>query len=289
MAANFATLMTGGAAQFARLLGQAEAQFSVAPPGLPSTLTVGVPAFSFTTPGPFAISPPSLASSLVVGEPTFAFSGPQGFAIEPPSLPSTLTIGTPTFSFTRPVQIGEPVTLAEAKLAARLDDDPDTGANPLDAFIQSAITAAREQAEHITGRTYRRREFSFELEAWPAPDRRFPVCEPSACAISYFNAERQWQELAPQAFEFAPIAGQAEVAPALDTQWPPLGRRAVGALVRITFTAGPADPADVPEQVKLYIKAHVASWVSNPEAVSGRAVQFTPLLASLLDAERLYT
>lgn len=286
--------MLGGAfasAPFGAIDGVAAAwdgTFSVSVPSTPSTLIIGTPTASFTVGSTFAVSVPGIGSTLQIGTPTASFSVPQLFSVQVPGLASALTIGVPTASFTRPSATGEPVTLEEARLAARVDADPDTGMSPLDDFIQGAITAAREQAEHVTGRTYRRRTIRFELEAWPVPDHRFSVCEPTACAISYFNEARQWQVLAADAFEFAPISGQAEIAPALDTSWPALGRRAVGALVRVDFTAGPADPSEVPEQVKVFIKAQVASWVNNPEALSGRTVQFNPLLERLLDAERLW-
>ena len=52
-------------------------------------------------------------------------------------------------------------------------------------------------------------------------------------------------------------------------------------------TAGPAAPADVPEKVKLYIKANVAAWIKTPEATATGALALNPLFERLLDSQEL--
>lgn len=226
----------------------------------------------------FSVSAPAVASTLVIGTPTVTFV--SGFSVSAPAVASTLTIGVPSFSFTAGASL-EPVTVAESKLAARIDDAD------LDLYIAAAISAAREHAEHITGRTYRRRVLRTELADWPAAGHSFSVHDPSGCEISYYSPTG-WQVLDTAAFEFAGIDNGAQVAPALDTTWPELGRRALGARVRIDFTAGPASPDDVPEQVKLYIKAQVAAWADNPSGLIAGNLQPHPFLERLLDAEVLW-
>lgn len=255
--------------------------FSVDVPGIPSSLAIGAPSLSFTVPAPFFVSPSGVQSTLNFGAPSFSFSGPSAFSVAVPGIASTMAVGTPSFSFQHGDTM-EPVTLEEAKTAARFDGDE------LDALIEGVISAARKQAEHITQRVYRRRTFAFELDEWPAEGYRFPVFEPDVCSISYFNESRTWQGMSPSAFEFAPIGSGAEIAPALDTTWPALGRRAVGARVRVTFTAGPVSRDDVDEQVKLYIKASVSAWINNPDAVQAKALTLSPLFEHLLDEQRVY-
>lgn len=283
------------------------APFAVSPAGIASTLSLGTPSLSFTVPSPFSVSPSGIPSTLTIGSPTLSFAGGSTFSVAPAGIASTLQIGVPSLSFTvpatfavTPAGIGstlafgsasasfqhgdamEPVTLQEAKDAARFDGDE------LDALIEGVISAARKQAEHITQRVYRRRSFAFELDDWPADGYVFPVFEPDLCSVSYFNESRAWVALDASAFEFAPLGSGAEIAPALDTDWPTLGRRAVGARVRVTFTAGPASRDDVDEQVKLYIKASVSAWINNPDAVQAKALTLSPLFEHLLDEQRVY-
>lgn len=183
----------------------------------------------------------------------------------------------------------EPVTLAEAKLAARVDS------NDLDVELSALITSAREQAEHETGRCYRGQVLRTELPDWPAADEALPVHAASACEVRYWTGSDWSAALAPAAYVFAAggIGGNGTVlAPALGTSWPALAERAVGPRVRIDLTAGPTGAGGelpVPESVKLYIKACVAGWANNPDAVSARKLEPSPMLAGLLDAERLWS
>lgn len=173
----------------------------------------------------------------------------------------------------------EPVTLAEAALAARVD-----GAD-LNDLITGAISAARQQAEQITGRHYRPKVVRASLASWPGD--RLPVNAPSACAISYWSGSA-WLDLAPSAYVWAPDGSGVVLAPALGASWPVLGPVAAGPRVRIDLTVGPAAPADVPDAVKLYCKALVAAWIKTPEALVGGSLQRNPLFDVLLDGERLW-
>lgn len=192
-------------------------------------------------------------------------------------------VGTPIIT-TRSAMTDEPVTVEEAKLAAKIDAD----IVELDLLIAGAIRTARESAEHLTGRVYKRRTFRFEREDWPAASERLAVYQPAECTISYFGEDRTWVALASEAYEFAAVKGGTELAPQLDSEWPTLGRKAVGARVRIDITAGPTSPDEVAESVKTYIKAHVSAWVKNPEALAAGAVAINPLFEGLLDGELLW-
>lgn len=178
----------------------------------------------------------------------------------------------------------EPVSVAEAIVSARLDSD---AAAELTASISGAITSARRQAEHLTGRCYRPQVQRVELDDWPSSADLLPVYQPTAVAISYWDGA-DWVDLAAPAYAWASVGIRTGVAPAIGTSWPTLGARAVGARVRIDVTAGPASPADVSDCVKLYIKACVASWAVNPEAMSAKTLEPNPLHACLLDGEKLW-
>lgn len=177
----------------------------------------------------------------------------------------------------------EPVTLDEAKDAARFG----LTETDLDGLIPGIITAAREQAEQITGRCYRPQVLRTELVDWPAADNVLPVFMATDCAVSYWNGST-FVNLSSSQYLYAAEGSGTVLAPVTGGSWPTLGERPVGARVRIDLTAGPAAPADVDESVKLYIKASVAAWVNNPEAVQARTLDVSPLFERLLDRQKLY-
>lgn len=179
--------------------------------------------------------------------------------------------------------MNEPVTLADAKLAARIVDS-DTG---LDMLITGLITSAREQAEQNTGRLYHDATERIDLADWPAVTDVLPVYGPRAVAISYWDGSA-WADLAAESFAWAPQGLGAVIAPAIGSSWPALGEVAVGARVRVTITGGLADPSTAPESIKLYIKALVSVWINNPDAAQRGALQVNPHFDRLLDPERLW-
>lgn len=175
----------------------------------------------------------------------------------------------------------EPVTLAEAKLAARVDT------TDLDTLIGGLITSAREQAEQITGRCYRPQVQRWEFVDWPEADDVLPACGASACAVTYWNGTA-WLELASSAYVFAAEGFGTVLAPVLNTSWPTLPTVAAGPRVRIDLTLGPSDPAQVEESVKLFIKANVTAWLDNGDALVDQRMVVNPLLVRLLDREKVW-
>lgn len=178
----------------------------------------------------------------------------------------------------------EPVTVAEAKSAARYETDD------VDAQVGGLIAAAREAAEHITGRRYRPQILREELRDWPAACDAIAVHEATACVVKYWTGS-DFATLSSAAYVFAPggVGGNGTVlAPVSGGSWPTLADRPVGPRVRIELTAGTATPAEVDQQVKLYICASVAAWLNSPEAVTGGQLAPNPMFARLLDAQTLH-
>lgn len=229
----------------------------------------------------------AIASALVIGLASISA------VFEPGSTVATVTaagaigsaqaMGVPTATATFPSSGGEPVTVPEAKLAARLELD-DTA---FDGLVAGFITAAREQAEQVTGRLYREATVRIELTDWPSSTYRLNVHAPRSVAIQWWDGAA-WQLLDGTLFAFAALDASTVIAPALGAGWPQLGQVAIGPRVRIDITAGPTSSSQVPEQVKLYIKALVSFWVNRPDAGQVGPLQTNPHFDRLLDRERLW-
>lgn len=177
----------------------------------------------------------------------------------------------------------EPVTAADAKLALRIDDDA------FDALLPGLISAARAVAEQELGRQLVAQTWRTELEDWPAVTDIIHVHRATAAAVAYWTGSA-WATLATNAYAYAPNGNGTSLAPALGTDWPSLGDIAIGPRVRIDLTSGLAAEAaaSVPECVRTYITALVGQLIQSPQLTAADAAQAHPLLARLLDSQRIY-
>lgn len=186
-----------------------------------------------------------------------------------------------TYLLTPPA--AEPVEPDDAKLALRIDG------TEFDDLLPALISSARQVAEQETGRAFISQVWRTELADWPATTDVLPVYRPSACAITYWDGAT-WATLAGAAYVFAPSGRGTVLAPALTTAWPTLVDIAVGPRVRIDLTAGlaAASADNVPACVKQYITALVGQMIQSPDLSASQAAAAHPLLARLLDSQRLY-
>lgn len=175
----------------------------------------------------------------------------------------------------------EPVSLAEAKLAARID-----GAE-YDQALPGLIAGARAQAEQECRRAWPLQVWRNEMEDWPAADLVLPFYRPSAAAITYWDGST-WATLAGSQYVLWANGRGASIAPAVGVSWPLLPTVAAGPRVRVDLTVGESTASTVPEGVKTYIKALVALWVRTPEAATTQALQANPYLGALLDPHRVF-
>ena len=177
----------------------------------------------------------------------------------------------------------EPVETDDLKLALKIDSDD------YDLVLPGLIAAARQVAEQEIGRALVAQTWRAELGDWPATTDAIPVYRPTACAITYWDGAT-WATLAGAAYVFAPCGSGTVLAPALGTSWPTLVEIAIGPRVRIDLTAGvAAASADtVPECVKTFITALVGQMIQAPQLNANQTLQDQPLLARLLDSQRLY-
>lgn len=174
----------------------------------------------------------------------------------------------------------EPVTLAEAKLAARVDG------TEFDALIPSLITTARRFAEQVLNRSIIEQTWECVLDAFP--DAEIELGWPKVqgiVSLSYVDTTGATVNLDPSLYVLDNDTLPGWVLPADGTDWPDT-YGTVNA-VRVRFLAGYGQETDtVPEEIKTYIKAHVALWLRQVEAASDKPMTPVPFLENLLDRER---
>ena len=176
----------------------------------------------------------------------------------------------------------EPVTLAEAKLAARIGDT-----DAFDLVVPGLIVAARQMAEQQTGQLFMQQTWRAELVDWPAATDVLHVYRASAAVVTYWTGTA-WASLSGASYMFDALGSGTALAPVTGGAWPALVDKPVGPRVRVDLTAGATSAAAVPECVKLYIKALVAWWIDNPSAGTPGSLQEAPFLRALLDPVRLW-
>lgn len=169
----------------------------------------------------------------------------------------------------------EPVTLAEAKLACRVDIADD------DALITAFITAARETVELIARRALINQTWDLVLDAFPGEDRltlpRPPLS--SVTSITYVSSAGVSAQVAAASYYVDTQSEPGRVVLNTGYSWPATTLRiASGVTVRYVAGYGAAASA-VPERYKVAIKLLVAHWYENRAAVetSGAAPQEVPL------------
>lgn len=174
---------------------------------------------------------------------------------------------------------GEPVTLAEAKLWLRIDDD----ITDQDAMILGLIAAMRAYAENLTGRAFVERTLELRLDCFPA--RAIELPHPplqSVSSISYQDVNGNWQSLlgSPSEFQVDLYREPGRVLPLEDETWPTTSGELD--VVRIEYICGYPSLSQIPAQVKLWMRARIATLNEQREQlVTGTIV--TPLPRDFCD------
>jgi uncharacterized phiE125 gp8 family phage protein len=174
----------------------------------------------------------------------------------------------------------EPVTLAEARLQCKLTDDDSTDE---DALITAWITAAREQAEHYTGRALAVQTIEMALDCFPEyEDDVISLDMPPVTAITsvkYTDTAGVEQTISPSAYALSLYGDSRKLAPTYGNYWP--STRDIPDAARIRCVCG---YASVPKAAKSAILLMVADRFENREGASD-----IPLAARcLLDTIKVY-
>ena len=181
----------------------------------------------------------------------------------------------------------EPVTLAEAKLAARIEVTTD------DSLVSSLITGARVYAETYTRSTFINTTLQLSLEGFPwngpfnfpyASLERYPgtsgrlyLWRPpvsSVTSIQYVDNYGALQTLDPSMYQVQ-TGFKGIIAPAYGTVYPNVRQEFNSVLVTYVAGYGP-DASLVPEGIKTAIKLMVSFWYNNRDAASSGSMSKVP-------------
>lgn len=176
----------------------------------------------------------------------------------------------------------EPITLAEAKLHARVEHDAD------DAMITSYITAAREDAEHELGRPLAAQVWQVTLDAFPAVEMALGPDVTGIQSIQYLDTSGALQTLDQTAYALDNMdRAQCFVLPADGYEWPSTYDTANAVRVRIACGLDP-----VPETVRAWMLLRIGALIEHRAAVAaGQTLTAMPdrFVDRLLDRYRIYS
>jgi uncharacterized phiE125 gp8 family phage protein len=161
-----------------------------------------------------------------------------------------------------------PISLAEAKAIARLDDLDATEDPVIVGYIRGAV-AHLDGADGILGRCLIRQTWRLTLDCFPVV---FELPLPplaDVVSVEYVDPAGAQQTLDPADYIVAGIGSNGTIRPALGKSWP--STQAVPEAVQITFAAGADDWNGVPEPLRAAIGEMVRAMYDGCDA--GQAVR----------------
>jgi uncharacterized phiE125 gp8 family phage protein len=179
----------------------------------------------------------------------------------------------------------EPITLSEAKASPSLRVSASTD----DTDITALIVAARKMAETYTLHALVTQTWELVLDGFPSGGIMVPMPPlQSVTSIKYIDTDGTEQTLDALLYAVDTDSIPGLIVPAYDETWPTDVRDEINA-VRVRFVAGFGAKADVPEDIKAWIKIMVGTLYDNPQAVVvGQTVESMPrsFVDGLLDDYR---
>lgn len=173
----------------------------------------------------------------------------------------------------------EPVSLEDAKNHCRIDGIED------DALIDALIIAARESAEHETGRALCTQTRELVLDAFPEAFvlRGSPV--QSVISVKFIDINGAEQTLDPADTLLDKDSEPGYLVPAYGKSWP--STFALPNAVRVQYVCG---YSTVPESIKAWIKLAVGTMYAQRETVGSNQSAALPdrFWHRLLDPYRIY-
>lgn len=152
----------------------------------------------------------------------------------------------------------EPVTLEDAKWHCRADDADDT-------LLGALIVAARESAEHETGRALCTQTRELVLDAFPEAFvlRGAPI--QSLTSLKYLDTDGVEQTLDPQDTLLDKDSEPGYLLPAYGKAWP--ASYPVPNAVRVCYTCGYGDASAVPQAIKQWMLLAIGAMYAQRETI----------------------
>lgn len=174
----------------------------------------------------------------------------------------------------------EPITLAEAKLHLRVDGTDE------DALITALIQAAREYCENYCNRAILTQTVTLKMQSFPSStegiggiDLRFGKVQ-SITEIKYFDTDNVEQTINAADYSLLNMFESYIVAPVYNTCFPTT--RGDFANITVTYLAGWATVAEVPQVIKLAMLLFIGSSYENREDAKQMAVNASQRLLNPL-------
>jgi uncharacterized phiE125 gp8 family phage protein len=176
-----------------------------------------------------------------------------------------------------------PVSMVDAKAHLRVDTSDD------DTLITAMLGAATQMAEQVTGRALMQQAWVLSLDAFPAEIEITRVPVVSITSLIYADNLGADQTLLPSNYVLnnADDFGSAFVVPAFGKSWP--DARLQPNSVRLTFLAGYANAASVPESIKSWIKLQLGAMYENRSAEDTMKTYPLGFADRLLDRDKVWS
>lgn len=181
----------------------------------------------------------------------------------------------------------EPVTLAEAKLHARIEQDLE------DSLLATFIAAARQHGEQLTGRQFVEAEYDLLLSSFPCGNDPVELPKPplqAVEAVSFVAPDGVTQTMSASDYVVDTSGLLGRIYPADGSVWPAT-RRQRNAVI-INFRTGwpvVTGVPSTPEAIRSWLFCRVTGLYDQRESFAGRSVSALPgdFLDGLLDPWRV--
>lgn len=141
----------------------------------------------------------------------------------------------------------EPLTLAEVKLALRVDGSSE------DVYIVSLIKAARQAAEEYLRRSLVTQSWQLQFDSY-APKSVFLPKGPVQSVTFVKSIAQDWSETTVSSNAYRLNAGKDQLI---------FNAAPIGMIIQIKYVTGFGDSTDVPYQLKQGMLAHIAAMYEN--------------------------
>jgi uncharacterized phiE125 gp8 family phage protein len=178
-------------------------------------------------------------------------------------------------------EITAPITLTEAKAHLRVDHSSD------DTYINGLMLSVTELCENLQRRIYVQRQKVHYLDEFPSDEIRPPYSPlVTVDSIKYYDTDGVLQTLDSGVYDVDTDKEPGRITLAYNQTWP--ATRPIANAVEITYTAGYADQANVPDDIKHMVKLLLGHFYENRESVSELNLRAVPqAFRTLLWAKRI--